>query len=301
MFAASVNVASNKTRGIEALASQTEAEILKVKEGVAKMAQRSDRAGQRARRWLKVFDIASERDPAERHRKIRALPVEFLKEPTAGGTFVSTIVEGKLMSRTFLPEAQPENQATSGPQQMELHEQPDGSKADEPIIPNDLCEDEEGWAECATPQEKEDAEILMAYYAYEGEMVEAEQIALEEAALDCYYYYNCSELEPAAVQVPDGGSPDLAPPCVDEIRLAAASAGAFALGAWGSHSYIQAATAITKRAILGFAGLNALVLVGVAVLAVGAYNCYQNNYQLNISPSLEAPSFDAPRVLAFRP
>jgi hypothetical protein len=241
-------------------------------------ATRQGPQGDRAKRLLSLIEIAMVHDAATRHKLIRALPVEVAYEPAPGGTIRSLYVRGKLRERDLI--------ADRRLSAAEHPERPDGSEA--PRITPDLCEDDEGWAECATEEEQEDAAIYMEALEAEAEGYLSETYTIE-ADIEAYCInnpWNCNNQ--ASVQQPDGaGANAMEPPCFTE-KIAAAAGAVFAIEyAGGKAAVFRGAARVTGRLILGTFGMAGLAIGAATVAVWAAWQCRDLLFQDSLTDPTE--------------
>lgn len=125
---------------------------------------------ERATRLLRWLDIRSARSPSERHDKIRKLPVTITTTPARDGRdglVKGYVAGGKLRMQWFVPSAA----LSPSPESIE------GGPSSGPAIREDCYENEP--EPCATEQEMEDYDIVLAQTQYELELAESENSAAQ--------------------------------------------------------------------------------------------------------------------------
>lgn len=209
------------------------------------------KTAERATRLLRWLDIAGANTAAERHEKIRNLPVTITTSPATdgrNGVVRNYIAGGKIRMRRFIPSLE-----QLGSEERNEPEQPSGPAAREECYDNEP-------EPCATQQEMEDYDIVLAETQYELEWYESENnAAYEEYSNFCSShpeYEGCQD--PNADQIISGPSARAFAGCWTQAGYAtqwvgvglvnlgfryAARAGAAAMGTTLSAATVAASTA----------------------------------------------------------
>jgi hypothetical protein len=220
-------------------------------------------------RALKFVQILATTSAEERHLLIRQLPAAGLFTPHAPARAASL-------------------------RKQHPAEQPDGSQPESRIGVRDLCEDEEGWDECATEQEIEDLQILAVEMDSEQGAAESDLSGAQNDMDNyCYMYpWECGtpsgeeeELQSgpsaASCDTPAYQSPLLQ--CAAAIGTAALTVGTGVTKVASLWDLAFTAANLTARAVAA-ASLSTVAVVVIVVVVVAAAVDYCGNLPPPIEP-----------------